>query len=58
MTFGPTKWVCTAQHTVMNNGNGPPARTAEGGISDEKLIINKEWVTQKIDFLSVPVQSE
>jgi hypothetical protein len=29
-------------YCVMNNGNGLPARAAEGGISD-KIIINKEW---------------
>ena len=28
---------------IMYNGNGPHACTAGGGISDEKLKINKEW---------------
>jgi hypothetical protein len=28
---------------VMKNGNDPPAHAAEEVISDEKLIISKEW---------------
>jgi hypothetical protein len=27
----------------MNNGNDLPTPAAEGGISDEKVINNKEW---------------
>jgi hypothetical protein len=38
MTFDPHV------HFTVYCGNGPPARAAEGGISDEKLIINKELV--------------
>jgi hypothetical protein len=54
MTFDPTKWVC-----ALHSGNGPPACAAEGGISDEKLIIKFKATTRtgRVAFeLKVPYE--